>query len=130
MDYRTIVTVSGLSGLFELIHKKGDGSIVKSLQTKTTQFISGRGHQFSALHSIEVYSRDEQPMFLLDVFQDIKSANLDMPDIKNDQAVINYFEKISPNLDVTQIKIYDLRKMINWYNQLDKNDVALPQKET
>ncbi|MEY4279378.1 MAG: hypothetical protein RL377_1382, partial [Bacteroidota bacterium] len=49
MEYSKLISVSGMSGLFELVTSKNDGAIAKSLETGATQFVSSRVHQFSHL---------------------------------------------------------------------------------
>ena len=56
MEYGKIISVSGMGGLFELVGSKKDGAIVRSLDDKTTRFVSSRIHNFSHLESIEVYT--------------------------------------------------------------------------
>ena len=56
MEYSKLVAVTGLPGLFELINSKTDGAIVRSLEDKSTRFVSSRVHNFSHLESIEVYT--------------------------------------------------------------------------
>ena len=52
MNYNKIVSVTGLSGLFELVSSKADGGIVKSLEDNSVKFVSNRVHNFSHLESI------------------------------------------------------------------------------
>ena len=59
MEYNKLISVTGFSGLFELITSKPDGAIVRSLEDNSTKFVSSRIHQFSHLESIEVYTTDE-----------------------------------------------------------------------
>jgi hypothetical protein len=67
MEYAKIVAVTGLPGLFELVSSKSDGAIVRSLDDKSTKFVSSRIHNFSHLESIEVYTvRDN--VNLVDIF--------------------------------------------------------------
>ena len=47
MEYHKIISVTGLGGLFELVGSKSDGAIVRSLEDKTTRFVSSRVHNFS-----------------------------------------------------------------------------------
>ena len=54
MEYNKIVAITGLPGLYELINSKTDGAIVRSLDDKSTKFVSSRIHQFSHLESIEI----------------------------------------------------------------------------
>ena len=56
MEYNKLVSVTGLGGLFELIASKADGGIVRSLEDKTTKFVSTRQHSFSHLESVEIYT--------------------------------------------------------------------------
>lgn len=56
MEYSKIIAVTGLPGLQELISSKNDGAIVRSLEDKSTKFVSSRVHNFSHLESIEVYT--------------------------------------------------------------------------
>ena len=59
MEYSKLISVTGLSGLFELVSSKSDGALVRSLEDKTTKFASNRIHNFSHLESIEVYTTRE-----------------------------------------------------------------------
>ena len=56
MEYSKIIAVTGLPGLYELISSKNDGAIVRSLEDKSTRFVSSRVHHFSHLESIEIYT--------------------------------------------------------------------------
>jgi hypothetical protein len=56
MEYSKLVSVTGLPGLFELLSSKADGGVVKSLEDKSTKFVSTRIHNFSHLESIEVFT--------------------------------------------------------------------------
>ena len=49
MEYSKLVSVTGLGGLFELVASKTDGAIVRSLDDKSTRFVSSRVHNFSHL---------------------------------------------------------------------------------
>ena len=49
MEYSKLISVTGLGGLFEMIASKTDGAIVRSLDDKTSKFISSRQHSFSHL---------------------------------------------------------------------------------
>ncbi|MFX4827814.1 DUF5606 domain-containing protein, partial [Acinetobacter baumannii] len=42
MEYNKLISVTGMSGLFELVSSKNDGAILRSLDDKTTKFVSSR----------------------------------------------------------------------------------------
>ena len=93
MEYSKIVAVSGLPGLFELVSSKSDGAIVRSLDDKTTRFVSSRIHNFSHLESIEIYTvRDN--VNLVDLFLAMEKDGGKLPDEKDAAAVKKYFEKV------------------------------------
>ena len=49
MQYREIVAITGLGGLYQLLTTKSDGAIVKSLADNSTKFISARLHNVTPL---------------------------------------------------------------------------------
>jgi len=120
MDYSRIVAVTGLPGLYEVLSSKGDGAVVRSLDDKSTKFISSRIHNISHLESIEVYTIREN-VSLADVFSAMKGSPL--PDTKNDKAVKDYFEKTYPDLDFERVYTSDMKKMVKWFEVLEKNNI-------
>ena len=81
MEYNKIIAVTGLPGLYELISSKSDGAIVRSLDDKTTRFVSSRIHNFSHLESIEVYTvRDN--VNLVDILKAMEASAEKLPDEK------------------------------------------------
>ena len=122
MEYNKLISVTGLGGLFELVGSKADGAIVRSLEDKTTKFISSRVHQFSHLESIEVYTvRDN--VNLVEVFKTMKSSSEKLPDYKDAKAVKSYFEKVYPDMDFDKVYASDMKKMVRWYNIFLENDI-------
>jgi hypothetical protein len=98
MEYSKLVSVTGLPGLFELVASKNDGAIVRSLDDKSTRFVSSRVHNFSHLESIEVYTEGDN-VNLVDVFQAMQSSEEKLPDEKDASAIKKYFEKVYPAMD-------------------------------
>ena len=124
MEYSHLVAVTGLPGLFELISSKSDGGIVRSLEDKSTRFVSNRIHQFSHLESIEVYTiRDN--VNLVDVFQAMDKAGAALPSEKDPAAVKKYFQKVFPDMDFERVYDSDRKKMIKWFDQLKKAGIEL-----
>ena len=132
MEYNRIVAVTGLSGLFEIVSSKNDGALVRSLDDKSTKFVSSRVHNLSHLESIEVYTvRDN--VNLADVFNAMKDSKEALPDAKDNKALKAYFEKVYPDLDFERVYTSDMKKMVKWYEVLTKNGVEIklsqPQNE-
>ena len=126
MQYREIVAVTGLSGLFQLLTTKSDGAIVRSVAEKTTKFISARQHNVTPLESIEVYTTGDN-VRLQTVFQKMMEQETAFPpsDVKtNDNAAIKaYFKNIFPEFDEERVYVSDMKKMLKWFEILRANDL-------
>ena len=128
MEYRKIISVTGLGGLYELVGSKKDGAIVKSLEDKSTKFVAQRVHNFSHLESIEVYTvRDN--VNLTDVFLAMKGSSEALPSDKDAAAVKTYFEKVYPDMDFERVYSSDMKKMVKWYAILQANDIEIKLSE-
>jgi len=128
MDYSKIIAVSGLQGLHELISSKNDGAIVRSLDDKTTKFVSSRIHNFSHLESIEIYTvRDN--VNLVDILLAMQKSGQALPDTKDNAAVKKYFEDVYPDLDFDRVYSSDMKKIVKWFDILQKNNVEIKLSE-
>jgi len=124
MEYSKLISITGMSGLFELVGSKTDGAIVKSLDDKTTKFVSSRVHNFSHLESIEVYTvRDN--VNLVEVFQAMNASKEAVPSEKDAAAVKAYFTKVYGDIDFERVYASDMKKMVKWFSILKANDVDL-----
>src|SRR3954471_12968785 len=102
MDYSRIVAVTGLPGLYEVLSSKSDGAIVRSLDDKSTKFVSSRVHNLSHLESIEVYTLREN-VTLADVFTSMRDSKSKLPDVKDNNKLKSYFEEVFPDLDFERV---------------------------
>jgi Domain of unknown function (DUF5606) len=128
MEYGKLVSVTGLPGLFELLSSKADGGVVKSLEDKSTKFVSTRVHQFSHLESIEVFTTADN-VNLVDVFTAMAASTEKMPAEADAAAVKKYFEKVYPAMDFTRVYASDMKKMVKWIGILKANDVEIKLSE-
>lgn len=121
MEYNKIVSITGLTGLYELLSSKTDGAIVRSLDDNSTKFVASRVHNFSHLESIEVYTVKEN-VNLVDIFKAMDQNPEALPDTKNTKAVKAYFEIVYPEIDFERVYASDMKKMVKWFEVL-KNKV-------
>ena len=126
MEYREIVAVTGLGGLYQLLTTKSDGAIVRNVADKTTKFISARQHNVTPLESIEVYTTGDN-VRLHNVFQKMLEQETKIPlvDVKkaDDKAIKLYFTNIFPEFDQERVYVSDMKKMLKWYEVLKLNDL-------
>lgn len=128
MEYGKIIAVTGLPGLYELVSSKSDGAIVRSLDDKSTRFVSSRVHNFSHLESIEIYTvRDN--VNLADIFQAMQGSSEKLPDGKDNNALKKYFETVYPDLDFERVYASDMKKMVKWLSILNANNVEIKLRE-
>lgn len=126
MEYREIVAVTGLGGLYQLLTTKSDGAIVRNVADKTTKFISARQHNVTPLESIEVYTTGDN-VRLHNVFQKMLEHETSIPlaDAKtaDNAGVKGYFKSIFPEFDEERVYVSDMKKMLKWYEILKSNDL-------
>jgi hypothetical protein len=128
MEYNKLISVTGMSGLFEMLSSKNDGAIVKSLEDNTTKFVSSRIHNFSHLESIEVYTIREN-VNLAEVFKAMETSTESLPSEKDPAAVKAYFQKVYPDMDFDRVYASDMKKMIKWFGVLKANNIAVELTE-
>lgn len=124
MEYSKIISVTGLPGLYELITSKNDGAIVRSLEDKTTRFVSSRAHNFSHLESIEVFTTGEN-VSLAEIFIAMDKTAETLADEKDNASLKKYFEKVYSEIDFERVYTSDLKKMVKWFSVLKKNDIEI-----
>ena len=128
MEYSKLVAVTGLPGLYELLNSKTDGAIVRSLDDRSTKFVSSRVNNFSHLESIEVYTTGDN-VNLVDVFNAMTKAGGKLPDEKDAAAIKKYFEKTYPEMDFERVYSSDMKKMVKWFSILEKNGIEIKLSE-
>lgn len=122
MEYNKLISVTGMGGLFEMVSSKNDGAILKSLDDKTTKFVSSRVHNFSHLESIEVYTIREN-VNLVDIFKAMEASKEKLPSDKDAAAVKSYFGKVYPDMDFDRVYASDMKKMVKWFGILKANNI-------
>ncbi len=131
MEFKEIISLSGMQGLFQLVSTKSDGIIVKSLDDGKSQFVSSRLHGVSSLDTISVFLKNEETTELKKVFQQMKTkeSEVPLPDAKADnKALKDYFTGILPEYDEEKVHISDMKKMVKWYGILKTHDL-IPKEE-
>ncbi|HTB99600.1 MAG TPA: DUF5606 domain-containing protein [Ferruginibacter sp.] len=129
MDYNKLVSITGLSGLYELLSSKADGGVVRSLEDKSTKFVSTRIHSFSHLESIEIFTTKDN-VNLVEVFTAMKASKTAVPDAKADNKALKaYFEKVYPDMDFERVYSSDMKKMVKWLEILAANKIEIKLSE-
>jgi hypothetical protein len=128
MEYNKIIAVTGLPGLYELLSSKTDGAIVRSLDDKSTKFVSSRVHNFSHLESIEIFTVQDN-VNLVDVLKAMEGSGEKLPDEKDPGSLKKYFSKVYPDIDFERVYSSDLKKMVKWFTVLKANQIEIKLSE-
>lgn len=123
MKFSDLVSISGLSGLYQLMGTKSDGAIVKNFDDDKTLFVSARKHEVTPLDSIEVYTQTDN-IPLREVFVSFKKNVGEVETVavhKEGNIIIQEtFGKLFPDYDKSRVYASDMKKMLKWYGILDK----------
>ena len=122
MTYKNIVSLTGFSGLFELINSRKDGAVVRSLEDKQTKFVSARLHALTQIESIEIYTTQGN-VNLVEIFKAMQTGTASLPNEKDNAALKAYFQKIYPSIDLNRVYVSDMKKMITWFTILQENKI-------
>lgn len=116
---KTVLSVSGKSGLFKLVSQGKNMLIVESLVTKkrTPAYASDK---IVSLGDISIYTDDEDVSLasVLKTIYEKEGKPVDVKSFKDDKALRSYFETILPNYDQERVYTTDIKKLLTWYNIL------------
>lgn len=117
---KTILSISGRSGLFRLLSQGKNTLIVESLQTGKRGPVYPHDKVVS-LGDIAMYTYNEE-VALSEVLESVRTKNegkvVDVKGIGDDADIRAYFETILPDFDQERVYTNDIKKLLNWYNQL------------
>ena len=133
MEFKDIVAVSGMGGLYEMVNARPDGMIVRQLGGSKTQFVSNRIHSFSPLDKIGIFT-DSDTVDLQEVMFAILTKDeengLSIPKSKADSASLKAFLKsVLPDYDEERVYVSDIKKIVKWYKILKEHKLITPIKE-
>jgi hypothetical protein len=122
MEFKDILAISGFGGLFKYISQARNGIIVEGFEDKKRMNAFAH-YKVSSLNDIAIFS-DSGEIPLRKIFKTIQEMEKSGPaiDSKTDDAKLKeYFAKVLPDYDRQKVYLSDIRKLINWYNILQKN---------
>jgi len=131
MDLSKILSIAGKPGLFQMVSQSKSGLIVESL-TDGRRIPAFTHERISSLEEISIFTEtDDVP--LKDVFVEIFKKEDGKKTISHKSSAKELkalLASVLPDYDEERVYVSDIKKLINWYNQLvDKNLIDL-EKET
>lgn len=127
-----ILSISGQSGLFKLISNTKNGIIVENIETKK-RIPTYSTSKVSSLKDISIYTNEGKDLPLADLMTTIKEKTQNQQAIshKEDEGKLkDFFLEVMPNYDEERVYLSDIKKIIQWYNLLQKQDMLVEKEKT
>lgn len=122
MSLEKILSIAGKPGLYELKTQTRGGFLAESLLDGKKISVGGR-HNVSLLSEIAIYTLTEE-VPLRKVFSKIAEKENGGPAISHKVSkdeLEEYFFEVLPDYDEERVYVSDIKKVIQWYNLLQKN---------
>jgi len=132
MSLDKILSISGKPGLFQIITQTRTGAVVESLVDKK-RITVGAHSNISILSEIAIYTLSEE-IPLREVLNSIKNKyNGEQTEISHKASKIEleeFFFEILPDYDEDRVYASDIKKVIQWYNIIQKNNLLSVLEES
>ena len=125
MSLDKILSISGKPGLYQIVTQTRTGAVVESLIDKK-RITVGAHSNISILSEIAIYTLTEE-VPLRNVLTSIKTKyNGEQTDISHKASkdeLEEFFFDILSDYDEDRVYASDIKKVVQWYNILQKNDL-------
>lgn len=124
MGLDKILAISGKPGIYELKAQTRSGFVAESL-LDGKRISVGLRHNVSILSEIAIYTLTEE-VPLREVFEKIKIKEDGGPTINHKVSkdeLEEFFFNVIPDYDEDRVYPSDIKKVVQWYNILQKNDL-------
>ncbi|MDC8003447.1 DUF5606 domain-containing protein [Aureisphaera galaxeae] len=124
MSLEKVLSISGKPGLYLLKTQTRTGLLAESLMDGRKITVSAR-HNVSLLSEIAIYTLTEE-VPLREVFQKIHDKEEGGEAISHKSSkdeLEEYFFNVLPDYDEDRVYPSDIKKVVQWYNLLNKNGI-------
>ena len=125
MSLDKILSISGKPGLHQIVTQTRTGAVVESLIDKK-RITVGAHSNISILSEIAIYTLSEE-VPLREVLKKIKEKEKGQPTSISHKdgkdTLEEFFFEILPDYDEDRVYPSDIKKVVQWYNLLQKNNL-------
>ena len=125
MDLKEIITVTGRPGLYKIVSKAKNNIIVESLFETNKRIPVYPSDKMNNMEDISIFTNDAD-VSLKSIFKSIFEKENGGPSINHkadEKSLRAYFEEILPDYDRDRVYVSDIRKLFNWYNILQSQNI-------
>lgn len=123
---KEILSISGYTGLFKLISSTKNGIIVEDIESKKRMPVYSSA-KVSSLHDIAIFKSDGEEVPLVEVFKSIRKKESGKQSIDpkkaDNETLKKFFSDIMPEYDRDRVYVSHIKKVLAWYNQLQRCDM-------
>ena len=118
-----ILAISGQPGLYKLVTEAKNGIIVESVLTGKRMPVYSTS-KVSSLEDIAIFTQTGE-VSLKEVFKKIaeKKSSLEVAGVDSGNELKAFFEEVLPDYDQSRVYTSDMKKVVQWYNLLLKNEL-------
>ena len=134
MGLDEVLAISGKPGLFKIITRTRTGAVVESL-LDNKRLTVGAHSNISILSEIAIYTLQEEVPLpqVLKKIKDKENGKATSISHKDHKDVLEeFFFEVLPDYDEDRVYASDIKKVVQWYNLLQKHDLlgTLEEAET
>ena len=131
MNLEGIINVAGKPGLYKVV-SQGNNTVIAESLTDGKKMPLFSHNQSNMLEEIGIYTYDDTKP-LSEIFDDIaikENARQALSHKSSTNELTNYFRETLSNYDEERVYISDIKKVIQWYNALQKSGlIELPKEK-
>jgi len=131
MELRTVLSITGKPGLFKLVAQNKGGVVVESLLDGKRTSISASAN-VSSLGDIAIYTYEEE-VPLREVFKAMSAVTAGKEALSHKSSkteLEDFFGEVLPKFDQERVYASDIKKIVQWFNILAKNELLAILDET
>ena len=124
IQLKDILAISGKGGLFKFIAQARNGIVVESLDDKK-RHVAPATARVNSLEDIAIFTHDEE-VPLADIFYTIHQQSEGKETLSHKASgaeLQSFFGELVPEYDEQRVYLSDIKKIFQWYNQLQKHDM-------
>lgn len=125
---QTILSIAGKPGLYKLVSRGKMNLIVEALDETHKRLPAFATDRVTSLADIAMYT-DSEDVPLMTILASIRDKE-DKKEVSinykkcSSKELRDYFSQVLPNFDRDRVHDSDIRKLLQWYNILIKNDIS------
>ncbi|MDO5509875.1 MAG: DUF5606 domain-containing protein [Weeksellaceae bacterium] len=130
MNLDKIIAIAGKPGLYKLLLQARNSFVAQNLETGKKTTIPAT-YNVNVLSNIAIYTTTGETQ-LTDIYDTIfqkENGGEAISHKAGEKELRTYFEEILPDYDIERVYHSDLKKLFQWYNLLQKNDLLQLSEE-